>query len=227
MNEFQGVRIARPDEADAIYQLLLELHSENGLYKLDPAKARQTIVDLLDPAWGLVGVIDGQHGLEGSIGLFRAAWYYTSDPHLTEMWNFVRAECRRSEHAKRLIQFAIWSADCLKIPLHIGIVTTTRAEAKQRLYRRMLTQVGGYFMHGATPRLAEELSMNSARDVEQERALEEVFGAAKRVAHISEPGGNGRASVKNKTEATKLRQTAMDELKQVVAKAERTYTNGL
>lgn len=220
MSNFIGVRIARRDEVDQIYDLLLELHAENGLFSLDPVKARQTIVDLLDPKFGIIGVIDGPSGLEGSIGLFRASWYYTTDPHLSEFWNFVRADCRRSNHAKRLIQFGKWASDNLGIPLHMGIVTTTRAEAKQRLYRRLLKPVGAYYMYGDTPRLGDEITAVAEKEATAAALLEEMHGAAKKLINSGEPNGNGRASQKRKVSDARHRRDALNELKSVVGKAD-------
>lgn len=216
MNSFEGVRVARPDEVDAIYNLLLELHAENGLFTLDPAKSRKTIVDLLDPSRGVIGVIEGPNGLEGSIGLFLTAWYYTTDLHLSEFWNFVKPECRRSTHAKRLIEFGKWVADDLGVPLHMGIVTTSRAEAKMRLYRRQLKQVGGYFLHGIAPRLNAEIDDVVDKDAAQAKLLEDYHGAAKRVVLLTGDKMKGRPSKQRKAEEEK----AMHSLHEVYTVAE-------
>lgn len=213
---FEGVRIARADEVDAIYNLLLELHAENGLFTLDPRKSRQTIIDLLNPARGVIGVIEGPNGLEGSIGLFLTAWYYTSDLHLSEFWNFVKPECRRSTHAKRLIEFGKWVADSMDVPLHMGIVTTSRAEAKQRLYRRQLRQVGGYFMHGKMPRLAAEIDDIADKDAARSKLLEDYHGAAKHVVLLTSEKAVGRPSKQRKAEEEK----ALRSLKEVYSAAD-------
>lgn len=143
-----NVRLARPDEGDAIYQLLLGLYEENGTFSIDHIKTRITIQGLLDPAQGMIGVIDGANGIEGSVGLVIDSQWYSSDQFLLELWCYVIPECRRSTHAKTLIEFAKWASDGLGIPLQMGIISTTQTAAKERLYRRQLQPVGGYFMHG-------------------------------------------------------------------------------
>jgi len=209
---FDGVRFARPDEGEAIFQLLSDLHKENGLFTLNPAKARQTIADMLDPSRGIIGVIDGPQGLEGSIGLFATAWWYTEDPHLTEFWNFVRPDCRRSSHANKLLEFAKWCSDCLGIPLHVGIVSNSRVEAKQRLYRRKLKHVGGYFMWGATPLLNVEMDQTLDSEVDRAGIIDEYRGATAKLIAIDP---NSNTSRKRRE-----MRAAVERLKQVQAHAE-------
>lgn len=218
MTAFRGVRRARPDEEDALYDLLVQLHAENGLFRLDEAKSRQTIRDMLDPnREGIVGVIDGPNGLEGSIGLWITSWYYTNDPHLAEFWNFVRPDCRRSTHARRLIEFGKWCSEALGIPLHIGIVTTKRAEAKQRLYRRQLKHVGGYYMWGVTPRLGGDIEALATKQREAEQIFDEMRGAAKNVV-------NG--DTKRRSGTSRQSADAMEKLRRIVNKAEAVFTDG-
>lgn len=143
-----NVRLARPDEGDAIYELLLGLYEENGTFRIDPIKTRVTIEEMLNPVNGVIGLIDGPNGFEGSVGLVLDSQWYSHDQFLLETWCYVIPECRRSTHAKTLIEFAKWAADELGIPLQMGIISTTQTAAKERLYRRQLQHVGGYFMHG-------------------------------------------------------------------------------
>lgn len=147
MTKPTNVRLARPDEGDVLYALLMGLHEENGQAPLDPVKTRVEIENMLDPKIGIIGVIDGPDGLEGAVGMILTSWWYTSRPHLSEVFNYVRPDRRKSTHAKHLIEFAKWCADDLGIRLYMGIVTTERTEAKERLYRRQLAHIGGYFMH--------------------------------------------------------------------------------
>lgn len=209
---FSGVRFARQDEAGAIYDILMLLHEENGLFMLDETKTRQTIADLLTPPKGIVGVIDGPKGLDGLIGLYVTEWWYTRQPHITEFFTFVKKEARRSTHAKRLIEFAKWVSDGLGLPLHIGIITTHRSEAKQRLYRRLLPQVGGYFLYnGQGSRLASEIAQTPVDD-DSEKLLDAYHGAAKRLILLK----SGRQSKRRKHEL----EIAMRGIEQVYQKAQ-------
>lgn len=145
----KNVRMAREDEEDQIYDLLMRLYDENALFPLDENKVRNTIRLATKRQGGVIGVIDGPTGIEGSVGLSIAEWWYSSQSwHLSEYWNFVREDCRNSNHAKDLISFAKWCAEQMGLPLHMGIITTHRTAAKERLYRRVLPKVGAYFMWG-------------------------------------------------------------------------------
>lgn len=146
---FPGVSFARPDDEDEIFKMLLELHQENGVFNVDEQKVREVIrgaTQQRDGEFGLIGLIRGDR-IEGSVGLTLTQWWYTSDWCLQEHWCFVHVDFRRQNHARRLVDFAKWCADRMSVPLSMGIMSTTRTEAKERLYRRKLTPVGGLFMH--------------------------------------------------------------------------------
>lgn len=149
MERPSNVRMARADEEDQIYELLMKLYDENALFSLDEKKVREVIRMATEGRFGVIGIIDGPNGIEGSVGLSVTQWWYTSEWHLGEYWNFVREDCRQSNHAKDLINFSKWCAETMHLPLHMGIVTTKRTAAKERLYRRILPKVGAFFMYNA------------------------------------------------------------------------------
>lgn len=146
--EFKGVRVARPGDEDAVYNLLLGLYSENALFTLSEHKARETIRYATEKRGGWIGVIDGPNGLEATIGMALETFWYTDQWHLSEYWNYVAPEHRQSNHARRLIDYAKWVADGIGVPLIMGIMTTDRLAPKMRLYQRQLSQVGAFFQHG-------------------------------------------------------------------------------
>jgi len=146
---FAGVRVARPEDEDEIVSLILLLHSENGMFTAVEEYIRDEVRRLTHKDGGLIGVIDGESGkIEGTVGFDISSWWYTDDLCINEKWNFVHPDHRRTTHAKRLIEFGKWCSDQLKIPLFMGIITNDRTEAKERLYRRQLHRIGGYFTHG-------------------------------------------------------------------------------
>jgi hypothetical protein len=146
--EFAGVRLARPGDEDAVYDLLLGLYSENALFTLSEHKARATIRYATEKRGGIIGVIDGPKGLEATVGLALETYWYTDQWHLSEYWNYVSPEFRQSNHAKRLIDYSKWMADRLGVPLIMGILTTSHLAPKMRLYQRQLDQIGAFFHHG-------------------------------------------------------------------------------
>lgn len=147
---FDHIRFAFPHDEERLYQFLLELHRENGMFPVSEAMVRDTIRAATNRQGGVVGIIDGPDGrIEASIGMMleQAAWY-TRAVSLNEKWNFVREDCRRTSHAKDLMEFAKRCADELGVELFIGVVSTERTEAKIRLYRRQFEPVGAFFRHG-------------------------------------------------------------------------------
>lgn len=150
---FAGVRLARPEDEEPVYRLLLELYAENALMPMNEAKVRATIRAGTRGEGGIVGVIDGEDGVEASIGMSFSQFWYTDRWHLNELWCFVHPDRRASSHARRLIEFGKWCADRLgseaqRMPLLLGIVTRHRLLPKLRLFQRQAPQVGAIFMHG-------------------------------------------------------------------------------
>lgn len=151
---FAGVRAARAEDEEAIYNLLLLLHAENGLFSVDENKSRQMIRYGTEAKGGFIGVIEGPNGIEGCVVLILTTFWYTTDFHLEELCLFVHPDKRRTTHAKRLVEFAKWTSRRLTelsgmpVPLLIGILTTHKLEPKMRLYQRQVRQIGATFQYG-------------------------------------------------------------------------------
>lgn len=157
---FSGVRLASIEDIDSIFDFLIELHYENGMFKMNSKKVMLQLQTMLDPVKGnpgIIGVIDGQNGLEASIGMTIDKWWYTDENSLNEKWNFVHPKHRKTTHAKRLIEFAKWCSEVTGNPLLMGIISTEKTEAKIRLYRRQLDFVGGFFSYGLSSRAGKPI----------------------------------------------------------------------
>lgn len=141
-----GIRAATPADEDIIYNMLLELHDENGIFKVSETKVRNVIKEATSQQGGIIGII-GDNEPEASCGLEIGQWWYTDDWSLNEKWLFVRPAWRKQNHASRLMDWAKWCESQLDTPLFMGIISTKRTEAKERLYRRKLKHVGGMFMY--------------------------------------------------------------------------------
>lgn len=142
-----GVVFPDPSDEDAIYALLLQLHKENGLFEVSEAKVRNYIRLGTQRRQGIIGIIRGPSGLEGTIGMALEQFWYTDEWCLIEQWTFVPEEFRRSTHAQKLIDYAKWAAEQLGVPVQLGILSNSRTEAKVRLYERRLRSAGGIFLH--------------------------------------------------------------------------------
>jgi GNAT superfamily N-acetyltransferase len=150
--EFSGVRMAKNADAGRIYDFLLELNKENAVFSLSELRAKQAIATCLEPSanapGGVIGLIEHGNGIEGCVGLRPSQMWYTAEWFLDELWNFVHPNHRKTDHAKKLIEFAKWSASNLGLPLVMGIVTRNRLAPKMRLYQRQMPQIGAYFCFG-------------------------------------------------------------------------------
>lgn len=153
------VRIAEAGDMAAILTLCRQLAGENALFEMNEEKVtavvERAVIGYIDPKTGqrsqdgLVGVIGRMGELEGMMMLKIGQFWYTDALHLEEIFSFVPPRYRRSDNAKKLIEWAKKMSDECGAPLFVGITSTIRTEAKVRLYRRMLgTWLGCFFIYG-------------------------------------------------------------------------------
>lgn len=151
------VRVAGPKDFDEVWRLLMESHSENALFPLAEDKVRWFVNRVIYPdsippddtgVRGVIGVIGPVGAVEGLVFLTIGSYWYSHKKHIEEFMVYVDARHRRSEHAKALIQFMKTQVELTGLPLVTGIMSTTRTEAKVRLYERMLPKIGAFFYLG-------------------------------------------------------------------------------
>lgn len=151
------VRVAKLDDRQEIWRLFLQGHRENGMFSLAPEKVDFVLSRALSPEaippWdmgprGAVGVIGDVGKLEALVLIMLDSYWYTNDRHLGEYLVYVDPECRRTYHARSLVDWMKAQSDRTHLPLLTGIVSTHRTEAKVRLYQRMLPRVGAFFLYG-------------------------------------------------------------------------------
>lgn len=155
------VRLAERAEEDAIFEAVVKLHSENGLFVLSERKVRATLQRAFDGQEGagdgktvptVIGVIGELGKIEASIGLEINQPSYSDEWQISELWNFVDPDYREAHgdqkgRAATLIDFAKGVSDKMHLPLIIGIVSNHRTEAKIRLYERQLEKAGAFFCY--------------------------------------------------------------------------------
>lgn len=150
MTEKSNVRMASPADAPGILSLFRMSHDEDGIFTL----AEDLVMERLDAAFrkqdGIVGVIGNDHdALEGGIYLAISRPSFTKDFYLSELWNYVHPDHRRTRHAVDLIEFAKRCSADIGLPMIAGLVSNTQTEAKVRLYQRELGEpAGAFFVHG-------------------------------------------------------------------------------
>lgn len=154
------IRLAGLADLDTVIELCEMGHEENAIFSLSPEKYQRRIIEAISTPeqWQeitteakntfscvILAEKDG-HGA-GIVVLNGGSQWYSDDQMLFDIFNFVAPEHRRSDCAKRLVEFSKSVADQIGLPLLFGVLSTTRTEAKLRLYRRQMTLVGGFFLH--------------------------------------------------------------------------------
>lgn len=138
------VRLATPEDEEQLMVLCHLLHDENGIFEMDDDMVLETLRLGTNQKGGIIGVIGTHEKLEGMVYMQVSNFWYSRQPYLVELFNFVHPEHRKSGHAKALIEFAKNCADS-KTRLVIGIISNERTKAKVRLYERSLGQPAGAF----------------------------------------------------------------------------------
>ena len=147
------VRTGQPQDLPCVMKMAYEVARENGIVQLDEQKVIREFWPALNLDGGIVGIIgDDRLTPEGFILLRVARQWYSSDPTLEERVAFVRADYRAKKggRARKLCEFAKHTAETLRLPLTIGILSNQRTEAKIRLYRRCFGEpAGAFWLYGA------------------------------------------------------------------------------
>jgi hypothetical protein len=152
------VRIAVPEDEEAIVGLCAAAHAEQGEHPLDLAKLRAFIhrgISLENAIVGVIGPVGAP--LAYIIILVDPVWY-SGDWQLLELTSFVHPSARKAFIAadgtirnptlgKELIAFAKRCADETGLHLTIGVMSNIRTEAKVRLYERQLPKAGAFFVY--------------------------------------------------------------------------------
>jgi GNAT superfamily N-acetyltransferase len=159
MGSGHNVRLATPEDENALLDLALRAWHENGVMDINEEKMRGMIRPALYLWQGLCGVI-GEPGekIEGAVLLRVSQMWYSDSWLLEEKAVFVDPDFRkvgggRSSqsvgHARRLVEFCKEAADKLSVPLLIGVLSNTRTKAKVRLYERQFGEpAGAFFLYG-------------------------------------------------------------------------------
>ena len=148
------VRIGTPSDVHPFMDLVMACTRENALIHPDPEKILGEVWAALNRDHGIVGIIGEEDGapLEAGILLRVSEMWYSKDSVVDERGLFVRPDFRSAKggRASRLCEFAKNVQRTLEMPLVIGVLSTSRADAKVRLYERQFGPAsGGYWIVGA------------------------------------------------------------------------------
>jgi hypothetical protein len=154
--ELPKVRIAVPADEDDVMSMCRRLWEENGLFTLNEDKVRGYLHRCFKQKGAIVGVIGETGHLEASTCLILSDYWYSDQWHLSELWNFVDGDHRRSHNAEALIEFGKSCAMKMNMPLVTGIITNRSMAGKVRLYRRALGYPAGAFFVFNAPQWRSE-----------------------------------------------------------------------
>lgn len=154
-----SVRTGVEADFNGMMDLALAATQENAVVPPNIDKMAQTIWGALTRQTGICGVI-GPVGakLEGAVLLSMGEMWYSKELIIEEKAIFVDPEYRSAKggRARKLAEFAKMTANELQIPLAIGVLSSSRTEAKMRLYERVFGQPSGvYFLYGAKTGLSD------------------------------------------------------------------------
>ena len=140
------VRIATPQDVQAILDLCWLAHEERNERSLSKTKAEAMVRNCLNGG-GVIGVIEVDGDIRAMVGLVISSVWCSEDRELYDWLVFVRPDCRRLRYLSPLLRFARKQAIRLRLPLWMGFIGGDRAEAKAAAYRRNFpgSEYGAFF----------------------------------------------------------------------------------
>jgi hypothetical protein len=139
-------------DADGVMKCLRVMHEENGLFALAEDRVLELIRLAVDDRAPLtkrpiIGVIGPPGDIEATICLMLTQLYYTDEFHLSDMWNFIRPDCRKKMYINALLQFAKDCSDKVGVPLMSGVISNKRTEPKSASIRNISPCSGAFFVY--------------------------------------------------------------------------------
>lgn len=141
------VRLAGLDDEVGLLNLCRLMHAEQGSHPLNWPKVIAMMRRATMRQVALAGVIGPSDDIKAGILILLDPVWYSDECQLLEVFNFVREDSRRSDYAKRMIEFAKKCADELDVDLTIGVLSNIRTEAKVKLYARQVPEAGRFFIY--------------------------------------------------------------------------------
>ncbi len=151
------VRVAEPMDYAEVWRLMMDAFKENAQFSLAPEKVHYFIQRALYrdqiPEWdtgprGVIGVIGEIGGkLEGLAFINLGSFWYTNDRHIEEFIVYVDSACRKSFHARAMINWMKEQSKRTQLKLLTGVISNVRTQAKVDLYSRMVPKIGAFFLY--------------------------------------------------------------------------------
>lgn len=148
----EGVRIGQPGDEAALFAIFAMAHAENGRGTMHAPTVRSAIERACNGRDGyVIGYIPGPERIEGVLGLQpNRLWYNdpeaAKDHFWTELLFYVHPLHRRSRHWARLLRFAQWWADEIRLPVYVTLEPRDDLEAKEALLGRVAQRVASSYL---------------------------------------------------------------------------------
>lgn len=137
------VELAERADAPQIFSLVKLCLAEDGSDPVDDEKLGEAIERGIKRDWSLIGVIRGpSFGVVASIGLLLTPQWYSYARRVTNLWEAVHPDHRRSDYAKQLLLYAKNTALLLDRPLVLSLEQSDKTARKREMMARHL-KVGG------------------------------------------------------------------------------------
>lgn len=147
------IRLATVEDLDEVMQLAITACEENGFLNGSAELLAREIYPALLQDHGLCPVIGPPGGAIEGLALLRVgSMWYSHATVVEEKAIFVYPQFRSAKggRARKLCEYSKHVADCLGIPLLIGVLSNTRTAGKVKLYERLFgAPAGAFWLYGA------------------------------------------------------------------------------
>lgn len=153
-----GITIRRADASDFadIIHMLVEMHSEMGIFSLSVERLTARVYAVLKSGICLIADIDGSPA--GTIGLIGDIPWYTDDRTLADTWIFVRKGKRSLKIFGEMVREARSVANQMGFPLVLTLYSLKDQDRKARLFERHAHRImtGFLFLEAGGEFIAQE-----------------------------------------------------------------------
>lgn len=148
-----GVRAAVANDAAALLDFVVPLFEENAAQAVSVQKIAQLVQRCVDRDSALAGVIIGEEGIEGSVGMTVDEFDYSDERHIMVRWMGIAPSMRHRTHlGSRLMSFVRWfHTTAAPLPVFLSSLTTTDLKAKVLMLQRQAPLVGVVHALGCLP----------------------------------------------------------------------------
>ena len=140
VRERPTLRLAKPDDFDAIYAALTIGHAEIKPFAVNDAKAQAFIRDVMQR--GVVLVTEQDDKVVGTCAMVASAPWWSDETLIEGVWVYVLPDYRRWPHASTMLRGMRQYAERVGMPMQVAFMARpgqeTKFNAKRHLFERTL-----------------------------------------------------------------------------------------